>query len=136
MASSRTDVTIRVTPVMQHKREVICDIQPDQGAKKGEKIRLGSGNYTLKFELQPGTPSGIAFKTDDIHGNCRAIYFDEGGCPGNHNGTIPAGQLYEPKRIDDKTLKVQADVSGNPYAIHYRLNFNDNRYCDPIIIHD
>lgn len=134
--TSRTNVSIDVTPVLQHKKEVVCDIEPQAGHKKGEKIQLKSGNYTLRFELQPGAPSNVVFEADDNQGNCRAIYFDDDGCPENKNGSMPAGQLYSPRRISDQILEVDANVSGGPYAVHYRLNFNNNRYFDPVIIHD
>jgi len=135
--ATRAPVSISVTPVLEHKKEVICDIAPASGYGRGEKIHLKSGKYKLKFTLRPGTPANVTFEPNDSSGNCRAIYFDDGGCPGNKNGTIPTGQQFTPTRLDDTTLEVDADVSGTPaYAIHYRLNFNDNRYFDPVIIHD
>ena len=134
MASDRTTVSIDVKPVIEHKKQVICDIMPSSH-NKGEKLQLKNGKYRLEFNLVDGTPNDVAFETDN-GSHCRAIYFDEDGCPGNNNGNMPADQVFTPKRESDSKLVVEADVSGDPYAVHYRLNFNKNRYFDPIIIHD
>lgn len=134
MASTRTTVSIEVTPVIEHKKQVICDIIPSSH-KKGEKLQLKNGKYRLEFKIVDGTPNDVTFETDD-GSDCRAIYFDEDGCPGNKNGNMPVNQVFTAKRKSDSELIVDADVSGEPYAIHYRLNFNNKRYFDPIIIHD
>lgn len=131
----RTAVSIDVQPVIEHKKQVICDVLPATHAK-GEKLHLPDGQYRLEFNLVPGTPNGVIFEADGGSGACRAIFFDEDGCPGNGNGNMPHGQLFAATRISDTKLVVDADVSGAPYAMHYRLNFDNNRYFDPVIIHD
>jgi hypothetical protein len=136
--ASRSPVQINVTPLFRQGNEVICDIQPPTANQKGGMIKLSRGNaYALEFTLQPGTPSGLKFRlpNDGSNDGSRAFWCDPTDCP-SHTTLDP--QYFNPRLSNgDLTLTVEADPAGMAAnAVHYRLNFDNNRYFDPIIIHD
>lgn len=125
-------VSVNVTPLFQTGRQVICDIDPPPGSKKAGMVRLNHGNAcTLEFNLQPGNPSPLAFRTDS---DC--FWWDTDDCPRNNaNGCPPP---YSNPRVDNGGSTLRIDVAPAPQnsAVHYRFNFDNNRYFDPIIIRD
>ena len=132
---ARNRVAIDVTPQFVHGHTIICDVDPPSKHHKGGHIRLPRGHsYTLEFKLQPGTPANLHFKPDQ-DGRCEAFWSDLHECP-THASNVP--QYENPRLAAPDRIEVDVDVEqgGKPTAVHYRLNFDDGRYFDPIIIHD
>jgi hypothetical protein len=130
----RKRVEIDVTPQFAHGDTIVCDIEPPSEHHKGGHIRLPKGrSYTLQFNLLPGTPADLHFKPD-LNGKCEAFWSQAHECP----QTATNAPQYKNARLDGSNrLEVDVDVEegGDPNAIHYRLNFDDGRSFDPIIIH-
>ena len=128
---TRTDITIDVTPLFKQGNEVVCAIDPPPGYASGGNIKLSkSGSYTLEFRLLAGTPAKLKFRPDQA-GACKAFWSDAADCPTHDMND----QYYRNARLDDPTtLKVDVDPPGADYAVHYRLNFDNNGHFDPIII--
>lgn len=125
--SSGPTITINVTPLFQQRNQIICAIEPPQGNAKGGMVRLDKGKAcTLQFVLQPGKPSPLGF---DL-GNGFTWASDD--CPGNAAG---ASAPYTVKDNDGTKLTIDVGTA-NESAVHYRLNFDNNRFFDPIIIRD
>lgn len=132
-ASVRTLAEITVTPLFRQGHEVICSVDAG-GLMKGGNIELPKGKYTLIFKLLDGKPAGLNFEPDDQHGECDAFWSDSIDCP--RNATNQDG--YTARLCDPRTLSVEIDVdqAAPPIAVHYRLNFDNHCYFDPIIIHE
>lgn len=126
----RTAAGIIVQPLFKQGHEVVCSI--DAGNyMKGGNISLPQGHYTLTFNLIDGEPRDLNFKEDDHQGNCMAFWSSQTDCPNN------AMNEYDPRLENGRRLLVDVDVNGaTPQAVHYRLNFDNNCYFDPIIIHE
>lgn len=137
----RTAVDIDVTPLFNGKgNEVICDIDPDPGYAKGGNIQLEkNSSYTLAFNLRApstGPLAGLRFEIDQA-GVCQGFWSDDAGCPTN----VTKAPYYGTPVLDPNNsnrLLVDVDPPGKEYAVHYRLNFVDNKggkgHFDPIII--
>jgi hypothetical protein len=131
----RKQVEIDVTPVSQSGNEVNCSIDPPPGHKKNGHIRLDKGEaYVLRFNLRPGIIPNLQFKPL-MGGNCDAFWSDPASCP---LISTNAGQYSNPRLQNAKKLEVDVDIEpgGSPSEIHYRLNFDQERSFDPIIIHE
>ena len=131
----RKPVVIDVTPLSQAGGTVNCIIDPPPAHKKNGKIRLDKGEaYTLQFNLRPGNLPTLKFKPD-VGGSCDAFWSDASTCPSSSmNATqYPSQSLQGTKRLD---VDVDVETGGSPLEIHYRLNFDQNRSFDPIIIHE
>jgi hypothetical protein len=129
----RTPADIDVKPLFKQGHEVVCSV--DGGNfMKGGNIQLPKGQYTLTFNLLDGTPANLNFKPDNSQGECVAFWSDSADCPRNATND----SQYDPWLHSSRTLKVDVDVDPGapPEAIHYRLNFDNNCYFDPIIIHE
>lgn len=127
-------VDIDVTPVSQVGSTVNCVIDPPSEHKKNGHIRLDKGEtYRLRFTLRDGNLPNLQFKPQ-VGGSCDAFWSDQNTCP---SSAMSAPQ-YSDASNGPKKLEVNADVEpgGAPIEIHYRLNFNDGRSFDPIIIHE
>lgn len=128
-------VDVNVTPQFINGGSIICDVDPPIEHRKGGHIRLPRGDsYILAFRLMPGKPDEIRFKPDQ-NGKCDAFWSDAQGCPGRAMNVSSYG---EPRLIAPDRLEVEINVEqgSDPAAIHYRLNFDDGRSFDPIIIHE
>lgn len=132
---SRKRVGIDVTPQFIHGDTIICDVDPPSEHRKGGHIRLPRGEaYTLEFKLLPGSPANLGFKPE-TGGQCNAFWSDTHQCPQH---AMNAPQYKNPRLSAADRLDVDVDVEhgGEPSAVHYRLNFDDGRSFDPIIIHE
>jgi hypothetical protein len=128
-------VGIDVTPQFVHGDTIICDVDPPSEHHKGGHIRLPRGEtYTLEFRLLPGHPPNLHFKADE-QGKCDAFWSDPHKCP---QQAMNAPQYRDPRLNGPNNLVVDVDVEhgGGPVAVHYRLNFDDGRSFDPIVIHE
>ncbi len=131
----RKRVEIVVTPLSQVGTTVNCDIDPPPAHKKNGHIRLDKGDtYTLQFNLRPGNIPTLQFKPE-VGGTCDAFWSDPNACP---LSAMSAPQYSNPSLHGAKRLDVDVDVEpgGDPLEIHYRLNFDQQRSFDPIIIHE
>jgi hypothetical protein len=131
----RKRVEIEVTPLSQTGSTVNCNVDPPSDHKKNGHIRLDKGEtYTLQFNLRPGSLPTLQFKPD-VGGTCDAFWSDPNLCPPS---SMNAGQYSNPSLHGVKRLDVDVDVEpgGAPLEIHYRLNFDQERSFDPIIIHE
>jgi hypothetical protein len=131
----RTRVEVDVTPQFAHGNAIICDVEPPSQHRKGGHLRLPKGSsYTLQFKLLPGAPADLHFKPEH-DGACDAFWSDAHECPQH---AMNARQYKNPRLVDADTLEVDVDVEHHepPTAVHYRLNFDDGRSFDPIIIHE
>jgi hypothetical protein len=132
---NRKRVEVDLTPQFVHAHTIICDVDPPKEHHKGGHIRLPRGqSYTLAFKLQPGSPANLHFKPDQ-GGKCDAFWSHPHDCP-THAMNVP--EYEQPRLTAPDRLEVDVNVEhvGEPSAVHYRLNFDDGRYFDPIIIHD
>jgi hypothetical protein len=126
-------VKVDVTPLFTQGREVICAIDPqNSGNSKGGMLKLDKGQAcTLEFNLQPGTPSNLAWDSSG------AFSWDYNDCPGS-NGTCPSP--YAASAPNGATLSVAVGAVPQEEAAHYRLNFTDANnkswHFDPVIIRD
>jgi hypothetical protein len=134
----RTAIPIEVTPLFKQGNEVVCDIDPPPGYAKGGHIQLSNSSaYTLTFKLLPpvsGPLAGLKFDTDAA-GACQGFWSNAADCPTHAMND----QYYQNPRLDPSDpnkLLVDVDTPGNDYAVHYRLNFNNNGRFDPIIINN
>ena len=128
-------VDIDVTPQFVHDDAIICDVDPPEEHRKGGHIRLTRGeSYTLGFRLLPGRPPNVRFRRDQ-EGKCDAFWSDLHNCP---QQAMNAPQYSEPRLSGPDRLEVDVNVEhgSEPAAVHYRLNFDDGRSFDPIIIHE
>ena len=128
-------VDVNVTPQFVSGDSIICDVDPPIEHSKGGHIRLPRGeSYALAFKLLPGNPDNLRFKPDQ-NGKCDAFWSDAQGCP---ERAMNAPQYGDPRLSAPDRLEIEIGVehSSDPLAIHYRLNFDDGRSFDPIIIHE
>ncbi len=129
----RKRVEIEVTPLSESGGTVNCNIDPPSDHKKNGHIRLDKGDtYTLQFNLRPGNIPTLQFKPE-VGGSCDAFWSDPEGCP---LSSTSAAQYTNPSLHGAKRLDVDVEASGVPLEIHYRLNFDQGRSFDPIIIHE
>jgi len=131
----RERVLIDVTPLSESGGTVDCNIDPPPGHKKNGNIRLDKGNaYTLQFNLKPGAIPTLKFKPE-AGGSCDAFWSCENTCPLSSMNVpqYPDQSLHGAKRLD---VDVDVEQGGPPLEIHYRLNFDQGRSFDPIIIHE
>lgn len=132
---SRKPIEIDVTPQFAHGDSVICDVAAPPEHHRGGHVRLKKGqSYTLQFELRPGSPANLHYKPAQ-NGHCDAFWSDVHQCPQTARN---APQYKDPRLGSPNRLEVDVDVEpgGDPTAVHYRLNFDDGRSFDPIIIHE
>jgi hypothetical protein len=132
---TRTNVTINVTPLFKQRNEVTCDIDPQQGYMKGGNITLSkAASYTLIFCLQPGNPANLQFQPNQ-GGTCAAFWTDTANCPTpNAQDGYYVNPRLDPTDPNNTTLLVDVNPPNVDYAVHYRLDFNNGCYFDPIII--
>lgn len=132
-AMIRTQAAITVKPLFRQGHEIVCSIDAG-GYMQGGNIELPKGHYSLTFNLLEGNPAGLNFEPNDVHGDCEAFWSESNDCP--RNSTNHAG--YSARLSDPRTLTVDVDVDPGapPEAVHYRLNFDNHCYFDPIIIHE
>lgn len=131
----RKRIEIEVTPQLAQGDSVICDVAAPSEHHKGGHVRLKKGeSYTLQFNLHPGSPTNLHFKPEQ-GGHCDAFWSDAHQCP---QTSMNAPQYKDPRLNGPDSLEVDVDVEpgGDASAVHYRLNFDDGRSFDPIIIHE
>lgn len=116
---------INVTPTTHLKGDdVECDI--DGRKVHDDAIRLGrDDDYTLTFTLDP--QGAYKWAAQD------AFVARNGKCP---RAGAPSNGRYQIVDRQDYVLTVEARGNGNREVIHYRLNFDNGKTCDPIIIRD
>lgn len=130
MTKGRVAVSVDVTPMLQQGNEIFCEIDPSQGTPgkfvKGGVIKLpAGGQFDLTYNLKAGDIPGLQFDAAD------PFCSDASTCPapGAQNG-----QYANPRVTAPTTLSVEAAPVPPRNAVHYRLNFSNGTYCDPIII--
>jgi hypothetical protein len=131
----RKRVEIQVTPLSQVGATVNCDIDPPPAHKKNGNIRLDKGDtYTLQFNLRPGNIPTLQFKPE-VGGSCDAFWSQANICPltSMNDPQYPDQSLQGVKRLD---VDVDVEHGEGTVEIHYRLNFDQGRSFDPIIIHE
>ena len=128
---TRQPIEVHVTPELQQGSTVFCEIDRAPGTPghlvKGGAIKLPpGGQYEINFVLQPGQVPGLQFDAND------PFCADANNCPvpGDNNAQ------YSSPRVDPAGTKLTIDADPSPprNAVHYRLNFTNGTYCDPIII--
>lgn len=128
--TTRSPVTINVVPLFQQGNVVACDLV--SADMNGGNLKLDKKKaYTLQFNLQAGTPTGLQFRANKQDGSCDAFWSDPDDCP--HNQTNVAG--YAPSRTSGTQLTVNVDAPGQNACVYYRINFENGRYFDPVIVH-
>lgn len=128
--TTRSKVSVNVTPLFQQGNVVACDIMCN--AMNGGSIKLEKAKaYTLEFNLTSGAPAGLKFRANKQDGSCDAFWSDPNDCP--HNQTNAAG--YAATRQGDSLVSVDVNAPGQDACVYYRLNFENGRYFDPVIIH-
>lgn len=124
--SPATTVNVTVTPVNVNGNDVDCDFA---GANViGNALFLpNAGTYDIQFQLAPAL--GVnAFAAQ------RPFCNQPKRCP-----RPPGGNAIPPFRLTanaGNAITVRLDPVGQRGVAHFRLNFNNNLNCDPIIIHD
>ena len=128
--TQRSTVSVDVTPLFQQGNVVACDI--GSSAMNGGGIKLDKKKaYTLEFNLKAGTPAGLKFRANKQDGSCDAFWSDPNDCPRNQTNV----GSYVPTRTSDSKVTVQVNAPGQDACVYYRLNFENGRYFDPIIVH-
>ena len=129
--SSGPPVKVNVTPLFRQGNQVICAIEPQQqGNAKGGMLRLDRGrSCTVEFSLLAGSPDPLAFSANG------AFEWASDDCP---RPGVGASQPYSNPVVTNEGLKLTVSVGDVPEtsAVHYRLNFDNHLYFDPIIIRD
>lgn len=124
--SPATPVHVTVTPVQVNGTDVDCDIT---GADVIDNALFlpNAGTYDIQLQLAPAL--GVnAFAAQ------RPFCNQPNRCP-----RPPGGNAVPPFRLTANTgnaITVRLDPVGQRGVAHFRLNFNNNLTCDPIIIHD
>jgi hypothetical protein len=108
-------------------KEIECDILPDDpgsnGYVTGNKIKLpkDDGPFRIQFKLD-----GLEWDEDNPFNTSR------NGCPPAGGKTNDDAQIFlQPATQNSLTILNLND--GDECQIHYRMNFADGTYCDPIM---
>jgi hypothetical protein len=130
MKTERTGINVYVTPELQQGDAVFCEIDRAPGTPghfvRGGAVKLpAGGQYEINFILQTGQVPGLEFDAND------PFCSDPNTCPAPGQND---GQYTNPRVTAPTTLTVDADPAPPRNAVHYRLNFSNGTYCDPIII--
>jgi hypothetical protein len=119
-------INITVTPVGVAGTDVDCDFAGPNVVDNAAVLPNG-GTYDITFQLVPAQGvTGFAAQ--------RPFCNQPNRCP-----RPPGGNATPPFRLTSNTgnaITVHLDPVGNKGVSYYRLNFNNNLNCDPIIIHD
>ena len=93
------------------------------GRLKGGKIELdaGEGPFCIEFKLS----GNLDWKAGD------PVWTDERQCPAS--GQTASQQIWVDRNPDKKSLTLLNMNVGASCDIHYRLNFTDGYYYDPIM---
>jgi hypothetical protein len=123
-------IKVKVTPsgTIPPTGAVACDIRavgnPTGGKVEKNKIELfeGEGPFCLQFDLD----NRLEWATQgDL------IWIQKNACP---EDTCPVpDQMWIDKTPNNRVLTIMDMNVGEPCTFHYRLNFSDGRYCDPVI---
>ncbi len=120
---------VRVTPTgpALPSGEIPCDItypgHGNGGTVKDNRIILkkGEGPFCLQFDLQ-----GLDWATDED-----PIWVQEGTCP--TGACSPPEQVWVWKEHKDRVATMMDMNVGDQCELHYRLNFANGQFCDPVI---
>jgi hypothetical protein len=120
-------IAVVVKEVSRSGHNVTCSIQPDNGASAPYV-----SNDTITLPEREG-PFRIRFRLDGLDwDSAEPMATRRGGCPqgkkGNDNEQI---FLQPPVKREMTIVNLNA---GEPCTIHYRMNFTNDDYCDPIMI--
>ena len=108
--------------------EVACDItvvgNSSGGKVENNKITLdrGEGPFCLQFDLD----HSLEWATD-----VDPIWLQKDSCPDNAC-SVP-DQIWVDKTPRKGVLTIMDMNVGDGCELHYRLNFTEGRYCDPVI---
>jgi hypothetical protein len=130
MKTARTAIKVYVTPQLQQEDAVFCEINRPSGTParflRGGVVKLPpGGHYEINFILREGEVAGLEFDAND------PFCSDPNTCPAPG---MNDPQFTNPRRTEATIVKVNADPVQPKNAVHYRLNFSNGSYCDPIII--
>ena len=119
------DVLVAKTGTGSHPNEITCSITGKPGSEHyvtGNKISLPSfaGPFEIKFQLA----GDLDWQDHD------AFNTQKGNCP--PRGTHCKDQIWlQPP--NGKELSILNLNGGQKCKVHYRMNFADGTYCDPIM---
>lgn len=107
--------------------EVPCDIKDagsSGGRVEGNKIKLddGEGPFCIQFVLD----NDLEWAT-----NGDPIWIQKDACP--QDACSVPDQIWVDKTPKNGILTIMNMNVGDRCELHYRLNFTDGRFCDPII---
>jgi hypothetical protein len=118
-------IKVHVHKVSQTGQKVECQILPDAGYE----------HYVSNNEInltENGGPFRIEFRLEDPleWDGADPMNTSQAGCPGKHTNDDQQIFLQSP---NGKFLTILNLNGGDPCTIHYRMNFLDGSYCDPIM---
>jgi hypothetical protein len=122
-----TNITVTVTPSNPNaNKEVKCQLQvaPPQYLVDGAIWIDATKDYNITFNLPGGGP-----RTWNVGG--QPFSNMKGQCPGQ-NGTTQNGFNVTSKGPTAITVYIPAQ--GGQAVQYYRMNFEDDYWCDPIIV--
>lgn len=106
--------------------EIICEILPDGGSSatyvRNNLITLpaGEGPFRIRFRLE-----GLAWDPD------HPIATAKGKCPAGKKANENEQIFFQ--LPNDRDLTIINLNAGDACQVHYRMNFDDGTYCDPIM---
>jgi hypothetical protein len=120
-----TAVKVHVRKTGENGHQIQCEILPDPGSEgyvSNNEINLtpNGGPFRIQFRLEDPLDWDTA----------EPINTSQAGCPGKHTNDDQQIFLQSP---NGKFLTILNLNGGDPCTIHYRMNFADGTYCDPIM---
>lgn len=118
-------VWVEKTGAGPEPNEILCSITPKPGSEhyvSHDKIELPSygGPFAIEFELRPPLDWQAADPFDTHKGSCPP------------RGDNCNDQIWQ-QSPSGKNLTILNLNGGSKCEIHYRMNFSDGSWCDPII---
>lgn len=114
-------------PKQGNATPIKCELKELRTSGKG-------GLQSDKIVLDPGEgPFCIELKLDGSldWDQAEPLWIQEGACPGSNQ--IASQQIWLDRKPNGKTITLLNMNVGNPCELHYRMNFSEGYYCDPIM---
>jgi hypothetical protein len=94
-----------------------------KGHLKSGKIELeqGEGPFCIQLKLA----GALDWDTRD------PLWIEEGQCPGSSK--VASQQIWVDRTANKKAVTLLNMNVGSPCELHYRMNFSDGYFCDPIM---